>query len=278
MTTEYSGSGDPARSMELLWGVEVRSRGGQGDPPGRATRRGPRPRLSVDRIAEIATGLADSDGLAALSMRRVADALGVTAMSLYTYVPSKAELIDVMLDRVYGEVAGAPPPAPSLTGAVPDWRAALERIALDNWAMHLRHPWVLQVATSRPVLGPNLVTKYDRELRAVDGIGLTDIEMDLVLSLVLQYVQGAVRAAIETAQAQQRTGMSEEEWWGAYAPLLEKVFDADRFPIAARVGAAAGEEYQAASDPARMFEFGLRRVLDGIGVFVAGRAPGDRGL
>jgi AcrR family transcriptional regulator len=256
VTTEYSGSGDPTRSMELLWGIQVRPK------------RGPKPRLSVERIADTAIGLADADGLAALSMRRVADALGVTAMSLYTYVPGKAELIDVMLDRVFGETA-PPGQAPDAGG----WRAALDRIARENWAMWLRHPWMLQVSTSRPVLGPNLVAKYDRELRAVEGTGLTDVEMDLVLSLVLQYVAGAVRAAVEAAQAERRTGMSEDEWWAAYSPLLEKVFDAERYPVAARVGAAAGAEYQAASDPPRAFEFGLQRVLDGIGTFLAARAP-----
>jgi AcrR family transcriptional regulator len=256
VTTEYSGTGDPVRSMELLWGLRVGSE--------RAGRRGPRPRLSVERIAAAAIDLADTDGLAALSMRRVAEALGVTAMSLYTYVPGKAELIDVMLDRVYGEAV-----SPASDGQ--DWRGALESIARANWAMYLRHPWMLQVATSRPVLGPNLVAKYDRELRAVDGIGLSDVEMDLVLGLVLQYVHGAVRAAVEAAQAEPRTGQTEAEWWAAYAPLLEKVFEADRYPTAARVGAAAGEEYQAASDPARAFEFGLHRVLDGIGTFVASR-------
>lgn len=263
MTTEYSGSGDPTRSMELLWGVQERPR------------RGPKPRLSVERIADAAIGLADSDGLAALSMRRVAEALGMTAMALYTYVPGKAELIDVMLDRVYAEVLGPQPTSGgwSVDAASGGWRAGLDRIARDNWAMHLRHPWMLQVATSRPVLGPNLVAKYDRELRAVDGTGLTDVEMDLVLSLVLQYVVGAVRAAVDAAQAERRTGRSEEEWWAAYAPLLEKVFDGDRYPVAARVGASAGAEYQAAHDPARAFEFGLQRVLDGIGTFLAARRP-----
>jgi AcrR family transcriptional regulator len=239
--------------MELLWGVQERPK------------RGPKPKLTVDRIAEVAIRVADVDGLPALSMRRVADELGVTAMSLYTYVPSKAELIDVMLDRVYAETARAVPPA--------GWRAALEAVARENWALYRRHPWMLQVATSRPVLGPNLVAKYDYELRAVDGIGLTDVEMDLVLTVVLHYVNGAVRAAVEAAEAERRTGMTEDQWWAAYAPLLEKVFDGDRYPTAARVGAAAGEEYQGAGDPARAFEFGLRRVLDGIGAFIDRAGP-----
>src|SRR5919112_1054849 len=88
VSTEYSGSGDPQRSMELLWGLQQRPK------------RGPKPRLTVEQIVQAALGVADAEGLAALSMRRVADELGVAPMSLYTYVPSKAELIDVMLDAV----------------------------------------------------------------------------------------------------------------------------------------------------------------------------------
>ena len=248
MATEYGGSGDPKRSMELLWGTR--------EP----ARRGPRPRLTVDQIVRTAIRIADAEGLAALSMRRVGERLGVTAMSLYTYVPSKAELVDVMLDTALGELE--PPEAGE------GWRARLERVARQNWALYQRHPWMLQVSMSRPVLGPNLVARYDHELRAVEGVGLSDVDMDLVVTLLSNYVRGAVRTALEAAEAERRTGLSEDEWWATYAPLLERVFDARAHPVAARVGAAAGEEYQGAIAPDRAFEFGLQRVLDGIGAYI----------
>ncbi|MEO3819316.1 TetR/AcrR family transcriptional regulator [Plantactinospora sp. B24E8] len=257
MTTEYSGTGDPKRSMELLWGVPDRPR------------RGPKPKLTVARIVQAAIGIADADGLAGLSMRRVAEQLGVTAMSLYTYVPGKGELLDVMLDTVYGEdLTPDPPPA---DGGAADWRARLERLTRQNYERYRRHPWLLQVASSRPVLGPNLMARWNQELVAVEGLDLTDVEMDLVITLLADYVHGAVRGAVEAAQAEQRTGMTDEQWWSSYAPLLEQVFDAERFPVAARVGQTTGEEYQAATDPARSFEFGLQRVLDGIGVLIQTR-------
>ncbi|MBF9135442.1 TetR/AcrR family transcriptional regulator C-terminal domain-containing protein [Plantactinospora sp. S1510] len=253
--------------MELLWGTQ--------DPP----RRGPKPKLSVQRIVRTAIEVADAEGLSGLSMRRVADELGVTAMSLYTYVPGKAELIDVMVDTVH---ADHPRPAGDQNGdgdgdadADADgtgWRTGLERLARENWARYLRHPWLLQVATSLPVLGPHLLAKYDRDLTAVDGLGLTEIEMDLVVSLLHDYVYGAVRSVIEAARAEQRTGMTGEQWWETYAPLLEQVFDADRYPTASRVGSVSGAEYGAPSDPARAFEFGLQRVLDGIETLVRTRA------
>jgi AcrR family transcriptional regulator len=243
VTTEYTGSGDPRRSIELLWGVPERPR------------RGPKPKLTVEQLTRAAIELADAEGLAAVSMRRVAEHLGVTGMSLYTYVPGKAELLDLMVDTVHGETAPAP---------AGDWRARLEHVARENWALYLRHPWLLQVATSRPVLGPNVVAKYDRDLAAVADLGLGPVEMDLLVATVGNYVHGAVRGAVEVAQAKQRTGMTDQEWWAAHGPVLEKVFDPARYPLAASVGAAAGEEYQSASDPRRAFEFGLKLLLDGI--------------
>ncbi|MFC7716310.1 TetR/AcrR family transcriptional regulator C-terminal domain-containing protein [Nonomuraea recticatena] len=119
-------------------------------------------------------------------MRRVAEKLGVGTMSLYTYVPGKPELLDVMLDTVYGETA-RPEDVPG------GWRGRLEQIARENWALYLRHPWLLQVATSRPVLGPHTTAKYEYELRAIDGIGLSDVEMDSVITLVTGFVHGAAR-------------------------------------------------------------------------------------
>ena len=245
VTTDFSGAGDPARSIELLWRVRERPR------------RGPKPRFTVDDVAAAAIALADAEGLGALSMRRVAERLGVQAMSLYTYVPGKAELIDLMLDTVCTEV----PMPDDVPGG---WRARLALVARSNWELYGRHPWLLQVATTRPPLGPNLVAKYDYELRAVEGIGLSDVEMDLVVQMVTDYVHGAARTAVGATLVAQATGLSDEQWWERAAPVLEKVLDPARHPTAARVGAAAGEEYQAAADPSRAFAFGLERLLDGV--------------
>jgi AcrR family transcriptional regulator len=255
MTTEYSGTGDPARSLALLWRTRER-----------ASRKG-HPDLSVERIVRAAIEVADGEGLGALSMRRVAERLGVGTMSLYTHVPGKGELLDVMLDTVYAETA-RPDEVPG------GWRDRLAQIARENWALYLRHPWLLQVATTRPPLGPNVTAKYEYELRAIDGIGLTDLEMDAVITLVGGYVHGAVRGAVDAAQAAQHTGMTDEQWWRAHAPYLEKVLDPRRFPLAARVGTAAGTEYQAAGNPTASFEFGLARILDGVQALVGDRPAG----
>jgi len=249
MSTEYAGRGDPARSIELLWGTRERRV------------RGPKPGLTVDEIVAGAIEVADAEGLDGLSMRRVADRLGVGTMSLYRYVPGKAELLDVMVDRVSGE-SERPDDVPG------GWRPRLEQIARENRRLYERHPWLLQVFPGRPPLGPGTIAKYDHELRAVEGIGLTDVEMDSVLTVVLGYVRGAAVSLVETAEAPERTGQTDDQWWTALAPSLEKVFDPQRYPLAARVGTAATEHYRGAYDAEHAFEFGLERLLDGVEAFI----------
>ncbi len=251
MNSEYSGSGDPAKSLELLWRMR------------REPTRGPKPALTVERIVVVALRIADAEGIAAMSMRRVADELGVGAMTLYRYFPGKGELFDVMLDTVYGEM-----PRREVDG---DWRAKLDEVARENRELYLRHPWMLQVAVSRPPLGPHLMAKYEYELSAIEGIGLTDLEMDATIALVNGYVHGAVRTAVEARQVIQRSGISDKEWWLAHEPLLDKIGDAKKFPLATRVGTAVGNEFDAPYDSDHAFEFGLARLLDGVAALLSER-------
>ena len=243
---EFTGTGDPARSMALLW-----RRRDSAAPVGRSG-------IFIDGIIAAAIRVADTEGLGALSMRRVAEELGVGTMSLYTYVPGKAELLDVMLDTVVAETARPE----SVKGG---WRPWLELVARENWQLVRRHPWLIQVSAGRPPLGPGIVAKYDYELRAVDGIGLSEVEMDAVLTLVLGYVAGAARGAVEQTQAEEQTGVSLDEWWYSVSPLLDRVFDESRYPVASRVGPVAGGS---SYDTDATFEFGLQRVLDGIQAYV----------
>ncbi|TCO28361.1 TetR family transcriptional regulator [Kribbella steppae] len=256
MNQEYSGSGDPARSLELLWRRRPQPT------------RGPKPALTVERIVEAAVGIADAEGIAGMSMRRVADELGAGAMTLYRYFPGKAELLDVMLDTVYGEL-----PRRDLDG---DWRARLDEVARENRELYLRHPWLLQVAISRPPLGPHVMAKYEYELAAVEGIGLTDIEMDDTVALVNGYVHGAVRTAVEARQVIQRSGMTDKEWWLAHVPHLDQIGDTKNFPLASRVGTAVGNEFDAPYDSDHAFEYGLERLLDGVSALVEKRSRPKR--
>lgn len=249
---EHSGSGDPRRTVELLWG------------PGQRAAKGPKPRLTVAEVTAAAVILADAEGLQRFSMRRLAEALGVSAMSLYTYVPTKGELIDLMVDRVSGEVLGS-------YRDVLDWRAGLEAVAHSNWALCQRHPWLLAVSRSRAPLGPNVMDKYEQELRVIDGIGLTDVEMDSVLSLVLGHTESTARRVADAADAVRRSGLTDLQWWEQSRPALDDVVDASRYPVAQRVGEASGLAHQAASDADASFEFGLARIVDGVAALIADR-------
>ncbi|KYF53361.1 TetR family transcriptional regulator [Sorangium cellulosum] len=249
--TEYSGSGDAVRSLELLWGIRKRPS------------RGPRPGLSLDQIVRAAIELADGEGLSALSMQRVAAKLGFTPMSLYRYVPSKAELLDLMLDTAAGEM-------PLVDGVPGGWRAKLEASALADWALYHRHPWFLHVTPVRPVMGPKGMATYESALRAVSGIGLTDREMLAAVHLVDSYVRGAGRLAVDRAQAEQETGVTDEQWWTERAYFFEKLFDPARHPTMARMmSSGAFDEHPFTEE---VFLFGLQRVLDGIEALVRSRS------
>jgi AcrR family transcriptional regulator len=254
---EISGSGDVARTIATLWGTR------------RLPRRGPKHTLTIAQVIAAAVEIADSDqDLATLSMRRVAESLGVGTMSLYTYIASREELVEAMLDTVYGE-------AVQQLGARGDtsWEDGLRQVAQVSWNLYMRHPWVLQVFTGRPPLGPHAIAKYERELSVVDGIGLTDIEMDAVITLVHTHVEGVARRRIEADRAVRRTGISDEQWWQKVQPLVEEVFDPAQFPIAARVGQAAGQAHQAAHNPEHAYAFGLDRLLQGVETLIKNRAP-----
>jgi AcrR family transcriptional regulator len=247
-----TGAGDPARTLRLLW-----------RDPAATPRHGPRQGLTVDQIVAAATALADADGLDAVTMRRLADNLGIVPMTLYTYVPGKAELLDLMLDAAYQRMSRT-----DTTGQ--PWRQRVSAIAAENRALFEAHPWAAAITTGRPPLGPGLMAKYEHELAALDGIGLDDIQMDAALTHLLTFVQGWARAAADTEATRRDTAMDEEQWWAATGPLLKKVLDPDAYPLAARIGRAAGTAHRAAYDPQHAYDFGLQTILNGLAVLMDG--------
>lgn len=138
-----------------------------------------------------------------------------------------------------------------------------------RWRSHR----LLQLPQGRPSLGPNITCKYEAELRPLDSLGLTDIEMDAALTLILTHVRGCASAQAAVEQIQRDTGMTDAEWWVTQGPLLDKIIDPARFPVATRVGSASSEAYQAASSPEYLFRFGLERILAGISELIASRQP-----
>ncbi|TLF75175.1 TetR/AcrR family transcriptional regulator C-terminal domain-containing protein [Nocardia cyriacigeorgica] len=248
---ERSSAGDPVRTLELLWRVPT--------PPGR----GPKQRSSVDEVVAAAIEIADAEGIAAVTMRAVAAHLGLTPMATYTYVPGKAELIDLMLDAVYLAM-----PRADLDGL--PWRERVATVAAENRTMLTEHPWVADISTTRPPLGPGQTAKYDHELRAFDGLGLDDVQMDAALTYLLGFVTSVARIANDTARAAADSSISDSEWWERAGPLLESRITPEQFPLATRVGAAAGSAHDAAYSADHAFEFGLARVLDGLDRLISG--------
>ncbi|MDX3516910.1 TetR/AcrR family transcriptional regulator [Streptomyces scabiei] len=250
MPTERTSSGDPARTLQLLW------RGSSSD-----RRRGPQRGLSVDAVVEAATATADAEGLDAVTMRRVAKELGVVPMTLYTYVPGKAELLDLMLDAAYARM-----PRTDTTGQ--PWRQRVTAIAEENQALFERHPWAAAVSTVRPPLGPGQMSKYEHELSGLDGLGLSDVEMDDCLTHLLTFVQASARAVADARTAHHDSALTDQQWWELNAPLLARVLDENAYPTAVRVGAAAGAAHGSAYDPAHAYSFGLQRVLDAFAALI----------
>lgn len=245
MTTEYGRTADLARTVELLWGAE----------PPQGTR-GPRPRLSVRKITRAALAVADADGLAAVSMQRVAAELGYTTMSLYNYVPSKSQLVELMMDA-----ATPPPPAP---GPDTPWQADLESWVLATWRLLLRHPWVLQAPAPNPPLGPNQLAWMEAALAILSRSGLTGDEVLSLALFLLASVRGQAALAVDPAR-----GDPPRHEVGA---TLAGVVTAERFPTLSAILAGRAVE-QRTDQPGFLpdLEFGLHRLLDGVQTYVTRR-------
>jgi len=238
-----NGRADPERGLQLLW---------RGLDP--ATR-GPKARLTLDQLAGAGVAVADADGLDAVSIRRVAAGLGVGPMSLYTYVPSKIELLELMIDRVFGEIER---PGTDLT-----WRQRLEFLAAQRWRMFRAHPWVLQYNLSRIPLGPNVLDAVEAMYVAFDGSTLPARQVVSLVGAIEEYLQGAARTLAVEDQEVARTGVSYDDFWAARATFWERYFDWARYPMHVKLWEQGGFD---GND--RGYEFGLARLLDGIAVLL----------
>jgi AcrR family transcriptional regulator len=254
MADAHSSRGDPARSIALLW-----------RDPAAVPRRGPARAWDLDAVVAAAIGLADGGGLAAVTIRAVARAVGAAPMSLYTYVPGKAELLDLMLDAAYAAM-------PRADTSARGWRERVRAVAEENRVLFADHPWAARVGTGRPPLGPGSIGKYEHELAAFDGLGLDDVDRDSCLAYVVEFVRAAALAVQDAADAR-AGGQDDAQWWAEAGPVLARVLDPAAYPLASRVGTAAGAAHGSAADPDHAYRFGLDRVLDGLAAFVE-RASG----
>jgi AcrR family transcriptional regulator len=221
--------------------------------------RGPAPSLTRAEIASAAIAIADAQGIEAVSMRGLAAALGVGATSLYRYVESKDELIDLMVDAVMGE---APPLRPS-----GEWRADMRTFAGVVRTTMLAHPWFVVSAAGRPRLGPNTATRLEEVLVAIDGLGLSIDDMLLVVGTIDAFVRGSVIEELSDAEALRRSGLDQEQWMRSQAPYIESLLSSGDHPLLAKVIAEASSP----GDPDGTdlaFTRGLERLLDGLATMI----------
>lgn len=228
----------PKRRAALVWE--------RPEPPSRPA---PGP-LSRERIVRAAVALADKAGLEAVSLRNVGAALDVGPMRLYRYVSTKDELLALMVDAVFGEIAAAG----HIRG---DWRKALRTLAQRLRRASSEHRWLVELLGGHPHLGPNALAVTEASLAAVAasrGFEKIDDVMH-ALRTVMAYVIGAVRDEANEL----RSGMDERQWQKETRAYVERVIAGGRFPALARVYAEATHPPHEA-----LFERGLDTVLDGI--------------
>jgi AcrR family transcriptional regulator len=141
--------------------------------------------LRRDGILDAAVALADERGLDAVSMRTVAERVGVTPMALYPHVGSKAALLDGMLDRTVGQLSGA---APTPAGA--PWRQVMRGLGYAARAMVTAHPWAAELVFSRPALTEGSVRTVDLIYRSLLDAGVPEREVPRLERLVSTMVIG----------------------------------------------------------------------------------------
>ncbi len=229
--------------MDLLW----RSR--RPNLP----KRGPRARVGADGIVSAAVRWADEHGLDALTMRALAAELGIGPMTLYSHVPDKATLTALMIDQVYSEYDILAPDNAS-------WSESVRAIADANYRLYRQHGWMALARTEQPPLGPGTLGKYEAELGQLAVLGLDDEVLDSVLTFVVNFARSA---AVDSAAAS-RAAETNEQWWTSVSPLLQEVVRDDEYPLASRVGTAAGANLQGAYNADHEYRFGLDRVIDAV--------------
>lgn len=247
------GEGTPEgrRMIRLLW-----------DPPGPATR-GRKQRMSLDEVVSGAVELADTSGFDALTMRALAKHLGVGAMSLYTYVPGKAELFELMIDHAYGGRAHPDAASP--------WRSRYEVHAREALAMYRRHPWLVESNLWRLPLGRHVLDVTEDLLAIGRAAGLTASQASRVGTLLESYTFGIARGEVADQNEARRTGVTVNDYWNDLGSFWTTYFDDSRYPEMRRAWEAGAYDEDGDTEQDLLFAVGL--ILDSVERLVT--ADGD---
>jgi AcrR family transcriptional regulator len=207
---------------------------------------GTRMPLSRERVMRAAIALADASGIESLSMRKLGQELGVEAMSLYNHVANKDEILDGIVDLVFGEIA-----LPSGEG---DWKPAMRRRATSAHEALLRHPWAPSLMQSRTRPGPATLRHHDSVLGSLRDAGFTLVMAAHAISVIDGYIYGFALQQINIPlQSREQVAVVGEsilrQMAGEYPHLAEMITKHAMLP---------GYDY------GREFEFGLDLILDGL--------------
>ncbi len=206
-----------------------------------------------DRIVDTAIRLADTEGIAAVSMRRIGVELGVPTMSLYRWMPSKDDLTLHMLDATLGRIDWPQPPK--------GWRAQLEMVARAQWEITRQHPWLAQLLSmTRPQLAPNAMMHTEWSMRALSGLGLSGGEALRISLTLVGFGIGTALALDNELQAQRDTGITSDEWMDRQEAQARAIFATGRYPHLSSF--AEHEDFDSELDV--LFEAGLEIILDGV--------------
>lgn len=210
-------------------------------------------RLTQRDIVETGVRIADADGLPLVTMRRVADSLGVSTMALYRHVPNKGDLALRMTDSVFAGIR-----LPEIP--VVAWRRRLDAAAHLFWAVFGQHQWAAEVfSISRPQLMPNVLPLAEWSLSTLRAMGFDTHDMLCAHINLFAHVRGMALARLAEAQAVKDTGVSADDWMRHNDGELRQWADSTGHP---GLGHVMREPFDFDLDT--VFEYGLQRLLDGI--------------
>lgn len=210
--------------------------------------------LSREQIVQTAMATLDAEGLAGLSIRKLAAKLGAGATSLYWHVPTKDDLIDLLIDEIWSEVDV---PDPELAG----WRSGALLFGHSLRATVLRHPWLPEIMYVRPSIGPNAMTLGSRGLVLFGAAGFSGPDVDFAMGSVMSYVLGTASSEVATREMARKAGQSLEQMSGDLLQQAEAL-TTDLPGMHESVRRRADRDVNALFTES--FAFGLDALLDGL--------------
>ncbi|WP_055477255.1 TetR/AcrR family transcriptional regulator [Gordonia sp. HS-NH1] len=219
----------------------------------REGRRGPKPALSLDRIVDAAIGIADAEGLDAVSMARIGEALGCSSMALYRHVSGKEQLLTLMLDTATGALT-----LPPRTGR---WREDLAEWTRAQIVGIVERPWYLDLPLTSAVPGPSRMRWIEAAFEILDEFDLPGDDLFEIVGLLAQYALSASRVQIEHRRASELAGGEGSGGTSYFERILTDLADPGQFPCT--VAALGAPRSQPVGE-----DFGLQLILDGIATHV----------